>query len=559
MISLRRKAMGNVIFASFFPLLLTMLPVRADTLNKGITPASDPAAVPAAARLRKDTLVAGISEPQGIFNPYFFTNGWDENVTEVIFARLIGWDSQGKLVPELAQSWQVSNDNKTYTIKLRPGLVYSDGSPLTAQDIAFTLTLLYDPSYDGEYDISLAHIAGGNEYKAGTAHSISGIKVIDPLTISITTTEPGATTLQTIGGPVLSKAYYGKHYQQGNLDELRALHGKPLGNGPYIYEKYIPGQEIRFHANPLYFAGKPAMARFIYRVTNAATNFQLFQTGETDYDGFTSRPDDIEQLKQLGFANIYLFGSSDYSMVAFNHKRDYLHDKKVRQALIYGLNREQLVEVVYQGYGQVANEPIAPISWAYDPQRNNDYRFNLQKANQLLDDAGWKRGSDGIRTKDGKRLELTLLTTQNITTDALVPIAKEDYRQLGIVLKPEILDFNALLARQKAGNFDLVSYRTSTLNDPHDGVQEFQTLQSRIGYSDPEVDKLIAQGNATLDPQARKPIYQKLYQVLAEDPPVIFLAYRDVLSASSARVSGFNPDIYNGLVGNLPKISLTKQ
>ncbi|WP_243701613.1 ABC transporter substrate-binding protein [Sodalis ligni] len=536
-----------------------MLPVRADTLNKGITPASDPAAVPAAAQLRKDTLVAGISEPQGIFNPYFFTNGWDENVTEVIFARLIGWDSQGKLVPELAQSWQVSNDNKTYTIKLRPGLVYSDGSPLTAQDIAFTLTLLYDPSYDGEYDISLAHIAGGNEYKAGTAHSISGIKVIDPLTISITTTEPGATTLQTIGGPVLSKAYYGKHYQQGNLDELRALHGKPLGNGPYIYEKYIPGQEIRFHANPLYFAGKPAMARFIYRVTNAATNFQLFQTGETDYDGFTSRPDDIEQLKQLGFANIYLFGSSDYSMVAFNHKRDYLHDKKVRQALIYGLNREQLVEVVYPGYGQVANEPIAPISWAYDPQRNNDYRFNLQKANQLLDDAGWKRGSDGIRTKDGKRLELTLLTTQNITTDALVPIAKEDYRQLGIVLKPEILDFNALLARQKAGNFDLVSYRTSTLNDPHDGVQEFQTLQSRIGYSDPEVDKLIAQGNATLDPQARKPIYQKLYQVLAEDPPVIFLAYRDVLSASSARVSGFNPDIYNGLVGNLPKISLTKQ
>lgn len=556
MISLRRKAIGSVIFASFLPLMLIMLPVRADTLNQGITPATDPAAVPAAARLRKDTLVAGISEPQGIFNPYFFTNGWDENVTEVIFARLIGWDSQGKLVPELAQSWQVSNDNKTYTIKLRPGLVYSDGSPLTAEDIAFTLTILYDPSYDGEYDISLAHIAGGNEYKAGTAHSISGIKVIDPLTISITTTEPGATTLQTIGGPVLSKAYYGKHYQQGNLDELRALHGKPLGNGPYIYEKYIPGQEIRFHANPLYFAGKPAMARFIYRVTNAATNFQLFQTGETDYDGFTSRPDDIEQLKQLGFANIYLFGSSDYSMVAFNHKRDYLHDKRVRQALIYGLNREQLVEVVYQGYGQVANEPIAPISWAYDPQRNNDYRFNLQKANQLLDDAGWKRGSDGIRIKDGKRLELTLLTTGNITTDALVPIAKEDYRQLGVVLKPEILDFNALLARQKAGNFDLISYRTSSLNDPHDGVQEFQTLQSRIGYSNPEVDKLIAQGNATLDPQARKPIYHQLYQVLAEDPPVIFLAYRDLLSASSARVTGFNPDIYNGLVGNLPKIGL---
>ncbi|WP_249927236.1 ABC transporter substrate-binding protein, partial [Escherichia coli] len=153
-------------------------------------------------KLRKDTVVAGISEPQGIFNPYLFTNGWDENVTDVIFSRLIGLDSQGKPEGRLAESWQVSPDNLTYTIKLRPNLVYSDGSPLKADDIAFTLTLLHDPAYDGDTDITPAHIQGGAEYKNGTAAGISGLKVIDDRTIQIVTTQPGATTLQLIGGPV---------------------------------------------------------------------------------------------------------------------------------------------------------------------------------------------------------------------------------------------------------------------------------------------------------------------------------------------------------------------
>lgn len=132
-----------------------------DILKEGITPASDASQIPAAAKLRKDTVVAGISEPQGIFNPYFFVNGWDENVTNVIFSRLIDWDSHGNLVPGLAESWTVSPDNKVYTIKLRPNLTFSDGSPLTADDVAFTLTVLLDPKYDGDTDITLANIAGG--------------------------------------------------------------------------------------------------------------------------------------------------------------------------------------------------------------------------------------------------------------------------------------------------------------------------------------------------------------------------------------------------------------
>ncbi len=530
-----------------------------DVLKEGITPATDASQVPAAAKLRTDTVIAGISEPQGIFNPYFFVNGWDENVTNVIFARLIDWDSQGKLVPGLAESWTVSPDGKTYTIKLRHDLKFSDGSPLTAEDVAFTLTVLYDPKYDGDTDITLAHITGGDDYKQGKADSISGLKVIDPLTLQVTTIQPGATTLQKIGGPVLSKAYYGKGYTRGNLDYLRTLHGKPLGNGPYVYDKYIPGQEIRFHANTNYYRGVPPTPRFIYRVTNPSTNFQLFQTGDTDYDAFTSRPDDIEQLKMLGFANINLYGSSDYSKIEFNVRRPALQDVKVRQALIYGLDRQKLIDVVYQGYGSVAIEPIAPISWAYNTDGVNPYKFDPAQANKLLDEAGWKAGSDGIRVKDGKRLELTLLVSKKVLNDALIPIAKENYQKIGVLLKPQVVDFNALMSQRKAGNYDLASFSTSTLNDPHDGVWDYYSTEStESGYNNPEVDKLINEGNATLDIEKRKPIYHELYKVLANDPPVILLGNRKILSASSARVTGFKPDIYNGLTGSLPDVKIVK-
>ncbi len=528
-----------------------------DVLKEGITPATDASQLPSTAKLRKDTVVAGISEPQGIFNPYFFVNGWDENVTNVIFSRLIDWDSQGKLVPGLAERWTVSPDGKVYTITLRPNLTFSDGSPLRAEDVAFTLTVLHDPKYDGDTDISLANVEGGAAYKAGKAQSVSGLKVIDPLTLQVTTTQPGATTLAKIGGPVLSKAYYGKGYQPGKLDALRALHGKPLGNGPYVYEKYIPGQEIRFHANTHFYRGTPPTPRFIYRVTNPSTNFQLFQTGETDYDAFTSRPDDIEQLKMLGFANINLYGSSDYSKVEFNLKRPTLQDAKVRKALIYGLDRQKLVDVVYQGYGSVAIEPIAPISWAYNPEGVNPYKYDPAKAKTLLDEAGWKPGPDGIRVKGGKRLELSLLVSKKVLNDALVPIAKENYQQIGVLLKPQVVDFNALMAARKAGNYDLASFSTSTLNDPHDGVWDYFSSEAAIqGYHNAEVDKLITEGNATLDIEKRKPVYHQLYKVLAEDPPVILLGNRKILSASSAHVTGFTPDIYNGLTGSLPNVKI---
>jgi peptide/nickel transport system substrate-binding protein len=520
--------------------------------------ASAPSRLPSVAHTRHDVVVSAISEPQGIFNPYLFHNGWDENVTQVIFANLVTLDRQGRPVPQLAESWKVSRDNRVYTFRLRPNLKFSDGSPLTASDVAFTLTLLHDPKYDGETDISIANIQGGADYKAGKARSISGIKVIDPRTIQISTTVAGAVTLPLIGGPVLSRAYYGKNYSPGQLEGVRSQSAKPLGSGPYVYDKYLPGQEVRFHANPYYYAGKPPVPFFIYRITSDATKLQLFQTGEVDNDRFSINKDNVEQLKALGFANIDIYNSSDYSLVEFNLKKPYLQDVRVRQALIYGLDRQKLVDVVYQGYGSVATEPVAPGAWAYNPAGIPPYAFNPARARSLLEQAGWKVGADGIRSKGGQRLSLTLLATKKLLTDALIPIAKENYKAIGVELRTEVSDFNALLSRRKAGNYDLATFSTSLINDPHEGVRDFLSSQSVNGYHNPQVDRLTVEANSTLDLNRRKALYHQLYQVLAGDPPVIYLAYRKILSASSARISGFRPDIYNGVISSLPNLKIIK-
>ena len=140
--------------------------------------ATDKTKVPDKAKNRKDTLVVGISKPGGVFLPYFQQNGWDGNVTSVIFASLVSTDKQGKPIPELAEKWDVSSDQLTYTFHLRKDLKFSDGSPLTADDVAFTLTLLHDKAYEGEVDISQYAVKGGKEYKEGKQLQLKVFKLL---------------------------------------------------------------------------------------------------------------------------------------------------------------------------------------------------------------------------------------------------------------------------------------------------------------------------------------------------------------------------------------------
>ncbi|MED1432782.1 ABC transporter substrate-binding protein [Bacillus mycoides] len=523
--------------------------------------ASDKAKSPAKAKERKDTFVVGMPSPGGIFLPHFMENGWDGNITQAIFAPLVGLDKEGKTIPILAKKWDISEDQLTYTFHLKDDLKFSDSSPLTADDVAFTLTLLHDPTYSGATDISQTAIKGGQAYKEGKATSIEGIQVIDPKTITITTEKVNAQTLSLIGGEVISKAYYGKEYKQGNLEYLKELYGKPMGAGAYKLDKYIPGQEVRFVANENYFEGKPKIEHFIYKITKGDTKLQQFQAGEVDYDGFTTNEETIEQLKELGFANVNVYTGSSYGYIKMNYKKSYFKDKRVRQAFIYGLERQKVIDTYFQGYASLVNVPITPVSWAYTEEGINKYEYNLEKAKKLLDEAGWKAGSDGIREKDGQKLKVSYFASSaSKINDVMIPVMKEDYKKIGVDFNPEYMDFNTMISKVIKGDYDLAMVSTPMIDDPSGTIEEFVSTSKRNydGYHNPKVDELAKQALETLDIEKRKEIYKKLYQELSEDPPVIFLNNSKVVSAHNARIQGLQEDNYNGILLSLPKLNIAQ-
>ncbi|EOO66109.1 oligopeptide-binding protein oppA [Bacillus cereus VD021] len=524
--------------------------------------ATDKTKVPDKAKNRKDTLVVGISKPGGVFLPYFQQNGWDGNVTSVIFASLVSTDKQGKPTPELAEKWDISSDQLTYTFHLRKDLKFSDGSPLTADDVAFTLTLLHDKAYEGDKDISQYAVKGGKEYKEGKANSIEGIQVVDPQTIKITTEKVNSQALTALGGEVLSKVYYGKDYKQNtSLDYLKALYEKPIAAGPYKFEKYIPGQEVRFVANENYYAGKPKIPNFIYKITSGDTKLQLFQTGEVDYTGLGTGDEVLEQAKALEFANIQIETAASFSYIYMNNNKPYLKDKKVRQALIYGLDRKKYVDTALKGYGTVANVPIHPTSWAYTEEGVNKYEYDKEKAKKLLDEAGWKVGSDGIREKDGQKLKLSYFGPSSAKdSDLLIPIAKENYKEIGVEFNPEFMDFNTMLSKVNKGDYDLASVSTPITSDPSETAGEYLSgvNEKSLGYKNAKVDELIQKGIETVDIEKRKPIYKELYKELSDDPPVILLNYRRTITGYNGNIKGIDPEKYNSISANLPALSIEK-
>ncbi|MFB5267495.1 ABC transporter substrate-binding protein [Paenibacillus enshidis] len=517
--------------------------------------ASDLSKLPGAAEERTDTIIVGLTDPSGSFTPYFAQSGYDGNVTSLLFAPLVSVNEKGLPSADLAEKYEISADQLTYTFHLRPDSKFSDGSPLTADDVAFTWTLLHDKSYDGDFDITEAHVKGGEAYKEGKASSIEGIKVIDPQTISATLEKPNATALLLLGSDVLSKTYYGKDYKFGQLDYIKNLHSNPLGNGAYKLEKFIPGQEVRFAANEYYYKGKPKLEHFIYKTTDGDT-WQFLETGEQDYASFPATTDNIEKLKNLGFVNLTPYTASNYGYLRLNFEHEAIQDKKVRQALTYGLDRQTIYVDSNQGAATVANIPTSPISWTYTEEGINPYQYDPEKANQLLDEAGWTMGADGIREKDGKPLTIHFIGSKKQATDIFIAVASENYKAIGVKFEPEqFADFNSQLAKLESGDYDMAAFSTSLMTDPADGVRDFVSGEIS-GYDNPEVKKLYEQGLATSDMEERKKIYHELYKVVNDDLPYIFTSNNKMVVATNGRLEGLVINPFWGISTSLPNWTL---
>lgn len=529
-----------------------------ETQNDGLFEASDMSANPSTATNRKDTLVVGTVSPKGVFNPLFQDSAYDDQINLLIFDSFESINGDGTYSPHLADSIDVSDDGLKYTFKLKPGVTYTDGTPVTVKDFYFALKVLHDKSYDGSSDPLSYSIKGGQDYYDGKSNEISGVKIIDDNTVEVEVTEVTALTKDFLGGiPFLPEHYYGKNYKQGNVETVKALNEKPLGTGQYILTSFKPGQEVTLVANEKYFAGAPKIKNVIFKSTTDETKLAMLESGEIDMDMVTVDEDNIEALQLLGFLDVNIFPTNGYGYIGMNHEKEKFQDPKVRQALIYGLNRAEIVEAVYGKFADVINIPQSKQSWAYTDESIEKYEFDIEKAKSLLDEAGWTVGGDGIREKNGEKFKIDFSgTADNPVVDAILPIMTANYKELGIDIVAETLDFNAILDKTDKGDFDMFFMAWGLTPDPDSTVYLTGGAQNRLKYSNPAYDELMKQGKRELDLEKRKEIYAKAYQELNKDIPDILMYQRRDGWAINGRVNGLDITPYKKFVVELYKAEL---
>ena len=534
------------------------------TLNKQMEynqtiKATNPDAIPAAAKSRKDTLVIGELQPDGLINQLYCSGSYDYWIAELCLDPFVSVAPDGSPAEGIAKKWDVSSDGLTYTFYMRDGIKYQDGTTMTADDVLFTFQVLCDSSYSGSSDYTVYDIKGADEYNKGKASTISGIQVVDNKTIKITLNNQNAPFLYNMEGfPVLSRAYYGKDYKQGNTKCVEDKVRTPLSYGQYVLTKFMDGQEADLVANPNYWRGAPKIKNVVFKVVTDLNAAQNLSAGNIDMYESKVTPETVSTYSQPGFCNLITYLYSGYGYIGYNCADGATSEQKVRQALTYATDRELIDKTVYQQYYNIINEPCAPSSQFYNKDVES-YKFDMNKAAKLLDEAGWKKGSDGVRVKNGNKLSIHFLASSpNDVLDKLIPIIKQDYEKLGVDLVSEEMEFNQVLKKIKSTSGWNMYFMANPLSPDPDVTSSFgsKSPSNYQHFKDDETDKLLKNGLQEIDKTKRIKIYQDLWKRINEQHPIDFIYQRKNMDVVSAKITGLEPTTYQDFTFTLYKASI---
>ena len=325
----------------------------------------------------------------------------------------------------------------------------------------------------------------------------------------------------------------------------------PVGTGPYIFKKWKRQEKIELVANPDYFEGGPYISRYIYRVIpDQSTLFLELETLGIDYAGLTPLQF-IRQTNNEFFKDNYnkfettAFG---YSYLGYNLDDEKFKGKKVRQALNYAVDKNEIIKIVLLGKGRVLTGPFLPQSWAYNTNVREE-GFNPMKALGLLREAGWQdRDKDGYLEKNGKKFEFTILTNQgNEQRLKTAELIQKYLKNIGIKVKIKVIEWNSLLSEFiDKGRFEAVLLGWSLSRDP-DCFDIWHSTKIREGefnfihYKNRVVDELLEKARKTFDTQERKTYYHRIHELIYEDQPTMFLYVPDSLEIISSRFVGIVP------------------
>ena len=440
-------------------------------------------------------------------------------ISELIFNGLVGINERQDVVPELALSWEVSPDNRIYTFKLRKDVTWhqrAEETPVrfTANDVIFTYNIMMNPK-------TITPLKVRFEF-------IEKVEKLDEFTVRFTLKRPVLNALAKFSFKIIPK-----HGLKNPLYLTRddPFVQQPIGTGPYMLKTITADREIVMVANEKYFKGRPNIDQFIakpFADQNILTQALTFNAIDMIV---LVNPRSIAELQGDKRFILQPYNALSYSFFGYNLRNPLLTDKRVRQAFGYALNRQEMLSSFFNNQGTIISGPFAPGSWAY----NLDVQplpYNPQKAIALLNEAGFKKGADGIMQKDGRKLELTLFVPIEKESEAVkrVVLAFQNYlKNIGASVKVEFKEWQAWKEDVFADHrFDIV-FASWVFDDSADISSLFHSAEigpwknNFGGYSNPEVDSLIVESKLTLDHEKRRTINRKLHAMLAEEAPYTFL------------------------------------
>jgi peptide/nickel transport system substrate-binding protein len=483
------------------------------------------------------TFVVGLHADPNTLNPVISSDGQMLIVAPNIFSRLIYGDLEGKYVGDLAEKWTISSDNLKIKFDLRKGAKFHDGSPVTAEDVKFSLEKLakYHP-------------------RSVELRRISKIEVLGQNSLEISFPSPSPTFFSFLdeGGFIIPKHIY-------STSEDLTLHPSnisPIGSGPFTFQEWVKGDHITLNRNKNYYiAGEPFVDKVFFKsIPSGASRVMSLETGDVDYLTSRDLPEtDVPRLRKNPSFVVTERGTGATSMnfLLFNTRRKPWNDVRVRRAVAHAVDRKVLAEKGTFGLAQPAYSPFSKQSypWAYNPKVEDMYPLDVAKAAKLLDEAGYPVGAGGVRFKTTVVYDRGDTRTTDITD-----VLREHLKKVGIDMVMQPMDKPALAQRVWVNaDFDLMSCPSSQGSDPAIGIERIfvtegippvPAVHNGNAYSDPEVDKLFMLARTTIDNKQRGQYYRDVQPIILRDLPTLPLVDTPKFAAFPKKIQGVNTRRY---------------
>lgn len=479
-----------------------------------------------------DIIIEGSISDANNLLPILANDLTSHTIASMVYNGLVKYDKDLNLVGDLAERWDISDDNKSITFYLRKNVKWHDGASFTADDVIFTYKTIIDKNTPTPYD--------------GDFRKVTDIEKIDNYTVKVFYNKPYAPALASWSMGMLPK-----HLLADKDITKSFLQRAPIGTGPFKFERWDSGSAIKLKANPSYFGKGPYLDGYMLKIIPDSTSmFMELLKNRIDLMNLTP----IQYVKQTDNSkftdnfNKYTYLSDTYAFVGYNLKNEFFKDKRVRYALSYATPKEEIISGVLLGLGRVATGPYKPGTFWYNSDVKK-YPFDLKKSAELLDEAGYVYNSKtGLREKDGKAFKFTIITNQgNENRRKVAEILQQNWNKVGIKVDIRVLEWATFINEYiNKRNFDAVVLGWNIVVDP-DLYDVWHSSRCKEGglnftcYENPELDSLIEKGRETLDKAKRREIYFKIQEILAEEQPYTFLYIPDALVAIHKRFENIKP------------------